>query len=75
LLDGDDGERPIARGALTEATLVSLARRREPREASRDQAVRRAEIRRLTLGLREATRTLKANRRQLRTIVEKLAPT
>ncbi|HSL09405.1 MAG TPA: IS110 family transposase [Pseudonocardiaceae bacterium] len=74
LLDGDDAERQIARGALTEATLASLARRRVPRQASRDQAVRQAEIRRLALALREATRALKANRTQLQAIVDELAP-
>src|SRR6478752_1885048 len=46
LLGGDDTDRTLARGALTEARLASLARRRPPREASREQAVRHAEIRR-----------------------------
>jgi transposase len=74
LLGGDDTDRQTARGALTEATLASLARRRTPREASRDQAVRHAEIRRLALARREATRALKANRTQLQAIVDELAP-
>ncbi len=34
LLGGDDTERQTARGALTDATLASLARRRGPREAA-----------------------------------------
>ena len=51
-----------------------LARRRQPRDASRDQAVRHAEIRRLALALRDAARALKANRAQLQTIVNDLAP-
>ena len=54
LLGGDDTDRELARGALTETRLASLARRRPPREASREQAVRHAEIRRLALALREA---------------------
>jgi transposase len=74
LRDGDDTERQIARGALTQATLTSLARRRPPREASRQQAVRHAEIRRLALARREADRDLKANRKQLQAIVNDLAP-
>lgn len=74
LLDGDDADRQTARGTLTEATLAGLARRRQPREASRAQAVRHAEIRRLALALREAARALKANRAQLRAIVDELAP-
>jgi transposase len=49
LLGGDDTDRQLARGPLTEARLASLARRRPPREASREQAVRHAEIRRLAL--------------------------
>ena len=74
LLEGQDTDRQIARGALTEATLASLARRRAPREASREQAVRQAVLRRLALALREAGRALKANRTQLQTIVDELAP-
>ncbi len=74
LLSGDDTDRHTARGTLTETTLASLARRRSPREASREQAVRHAEIRRLALALREAGRALKANRTQLQTIVDELAP-
>jgi transposase len=74
LLGGDDTDRQLARGPLTEARLASLARRRPPREASREQAVRHAEIRRLALALREAARVLKANRAQLQTIVNDLVP-
>ena len=44
LLGGDDTDRTLARGALTEIRLAGLARRRPPREASREQAVRHAEI-------------------------------
>ena len=62
LLGGDDTDRTLARGTLTETRLAGLARRRPPREASREQAVRHAEIRRLALALREAARALKANR-------------
>ncbi|MGH4022169.1 MAG: transposase [Pseudonocardiaceae bacterium] len=74
LLGGDDTDRQTARGALPDATLASLARRRRPRDASREQAVRQAEIRRLALALREAGRALKANRTQLQAIVDDLVP-
>ena len=74
LLGGDDTDRQLARGPLTEARLASLARRRPPREASREQAVRHAEIRRLAHALRETGRQLKANRAQLHTIVNDIAP-
>src|SRR4030095_2390572 len=74
LLGGDDTDRELARGTLTESRLAGLARRRPPREASREQAVRHAEIRRLALALREAARALKANRVQLQTIVNDVVP-
>ena len=54
--------------------MTGLARRRLPREASREQAVRHAEIRRLALALREAARPLKANRAQLQTIINDIVP-
>jgi transposase len=74
LLSGGDADRQTARGTLSETTLASLARRRSPREASRAQAVRHAEIRRLAVALREAARALKDNRKQLQTIADDLAP-
>jgi len=74
LRDGDDTDRRLARARLTDTTLVGLTRRRQPREASREQAVRHAEIRRLTLALRDAGRALKANRAELHAIVNDLAP-
>jgi len=74
LRDGDDTDRRLARARLSDATLASLARRRLPREASRQQAVRHAEIRRLAMALRQARRALKANRTKLAAIVHDLAP-
>ena len=74
LLCGDDRDRQSARGALTDAALTTLARRRLPSGASRDHAVRHAEIRRLAIALSEAGRQLKANRKQLQAIVDELAP-
>ena len=74
LVTGDDADRDITRGGLTDTRLAALARRRLPPDASREHAVRQAEIRRLALALREAHRQLKANRRQLRDLVADLAP-
>jgi transposase len=74
LLGGDDTDRRIARAAFTEAALISLARRPEPREASRRHSVRHAEIRRLALVLIATGRELTANSMQLQTIVDDLAP-
>jgi transposase len=74
LRDGNDADRRLARTRFTHTVLASVARRRLPAHASRDQAVRHAEIRRLAVALRQATRDLKANRDQLATIINDLAP-
>jgi transposase len=74
LLTGDDTDHRIARAAFTEAALVSLVRRPEPRDASRQPSVRHAEMRRLALILIATGRELKANSTQLQTIVDELAP-
>jgi transposase len=74
LLGGEDTERDLARAALTDPVLAAVARRRAPRDASREQAVRHAEIRRLALAVREGQRALAANRAQLLTIVDEVAP-
>ena len=50
------------------------ARRRLSRDASREQAIRHAEIRRLALAIHDARRALKDNRAQLQSIVDDLAP-
>ena len=74
LRDGDDGDRQLARGPLTDAVLAGLARRRSHRDANRAQAVRQGEIRRLASAVRETGRALKANRAQLQAIVDELVP-
>lgn len=74
LLGGDDTDRQLSRAALSEPVLTALARRRNPRDADRAQAVRHGELRRLAVALREGDRALKANRTALQAIVEDLAP-
>jgi transposase len=74
LLAGDDAERNAARRALTVTALAALARRRLPRDPSREHVIRHAEIRRLALALREASRQLANNSKQLRAVVADLAP-
>jgi transposase len=74
LRDGSDTDRRLARGTLTTTKLSELVKRRQPREVSRAQAVRHAEIRRLALALREAARALKTNKAELTAIVNDLAP-
>jgi transposase len=51
-----------------------MVRRREPPQASREQAVRHGEIRRLAHALRAGRHALAANRAQLQTIVDQIAP-
>jgi transposase len=74
LRDGDDTDRRLARGKLTLTTLSALAKRRQPRDVTRAQAIRHGEIRRLALAVRDATRTLAANRKQLSGICQDLVP-
>jgi transposase len=74
LRDGTDQDLDLARGPLAGAALTALARRRLPPAATRAQAVRHAEIRRLATALRDAARELKANRARLDTIAADLAP-
>jgi transposase len=74
LRDGDDTDRDLARARLSGTVLARLARRHPPRGASRAQAVRHGEIRRLTLALRDAAQALKLNRAELAAIVDDLAP-
>lgn len=74
LRDGNDTDRQLARGRLPDATLAGLARRHLPPHASREQAVRHGEIRRLAVAIREANQVLKANRDKLATIVNDLVP-
>lgn len=74
LRDGNDRDRDLARRRLSLTSLAALARLRQPCDASRAQAVRHAEVRRLAVALREAARALKANRAELSAIVSDMAP-
>jgi transposase len=74
LLAGDDTDRQVARGSLTQTVLAALAEREAPARAGRDQIVRQAEIRRLALALGQVGRELKDNRAQLLAIVDDIAP-
>jgi transposase len=74
LLAGGDADRHTARSALTIAALSALARRRPSGDASRAEAIRQAEIRRLAIAVRDAERQLAANRKQLQAVVDDLAP-
>src|SRR5215471_10199775 len=52
LRDGGDQDRALARARFSGTALATLGRRRQPPGASRAQAVRNSEIRRLALALR-----------------------
>jgi transposase len=74
LLAGDDADRRAARGSLSKSALAALAGRDLPAGASREQAVRQAEITRLALALGQARHQLKDNDAQLLAIVAGIAP-
>jgi transposase len=74
LRGGSDPDRELARGALTQDRLSQIARRRGQPGETREQAVRRAEARRLALAIRDADRTLREYRRQLTDLSNQLAP-
>jgi transposase len=74
LLTGDDADRRAARRALSKTALAILAGRELPAHASREQAIRQAEIARLALALSQARCQLKDNRSQLLAIVKDIAP-
>src|SRR5271170_5847352 len=74
LLAGDDADRRAARATLSGRALAALAGRDLPAQASREEAVRQAEIGRLAEAVGQARRQLKDNRAQLLAIVEDIAP-
>lgn len=74
LLTGDDTERMLCRGALSEQRLKSISRRRAKADEDIEQAVRRGEARRLSIAIIEAIGALKANKQHLAVLVDKLAP-
>jgi hypothetical protein len=71
---GDDTDRKAARKTLSKTALAALAGRELPAHASRERAVRHAEIGRLALALVQARSQLADNRAQLLAIVEDIAP-
>jgi hypothetical protein len=74
LLTGDGTDRRAARKALSKTALAVLAGRQLPAHASREHAIRQAEIARLALALAQAWCQLTDNRSQLLAIVNDIAP-
>jgi hypothetical protein len=72
--DNDAADRDLARGVLSDAVLTELADRRPRAGATREQAVRHGEIRRLALAVRDGGRGLKENRAQLQVVTAEMAP-
>lgn len=74
LLTGPDTDRALARASLTTTRLTRIARRRGHAHDSYDDAVRRAELRRLSVAVRSLETDLAANKKQLITAINRIAP-
>jgi transposase len=74
LITGDDQDRTLANGTFTLHRLAQIARRRARTGESREQAVRRAEARRLAVACRDAYYARNAHRAQIEELVNTLAP-
>lgn len=74
LLTGDDRDRIMARGALTDTRLGHIARRRGRATDPVEVRVRRAEARRLAIAIARAAHELKENRQALAQLVAGFAP-
>ena len=74
LLTGQDADRAMAAGTFTLGRLDRIAARRDRAGATREQAIRRAEARRLALACRQGYYTLKDHRKQIIELVNELAP-
>ena len=71
---GDEFERSLSSGHLSDARLKTIIRRRGTATETRVQTIRREETRRLAQVVRDTGRELIANHKQLRQIVESIAP-
>lgn len=74
LLAGDLTDRVLARGNLSDTTLLRLIRRRAPLEASPAQIARNTDIEHLASMAKDYRNALAANRDHLTTLVNQLAP-
>ena len=74
LRTGTDPDRDLVRDELTPATLTCIARRRGRSSESREERVRREDARRLAVAVIDLEQQLLANTKQLKQVVEELAP-
>jgi transposase len=71
---GDQLERSMSSGHLSQTRLTTIIRRRGTATETRLQAIRREEARRLAQAILEAERQLTSNYKQLRQLVASIAP-
>ncbi len=74
LLTGDEADRRLSRGTLSDTRLNAISRRRAKSDETIEASIRRAEARRLAIAIREAGHELKQNKKQLAAMVDDLAP-
>lgn len=74
LVRGNNDDRTLGRGGLGHGVLSTLASRNPPRDATNRQTVRHEEIRRLATVVTAYRDELSANRDQMMTVVNELAP-
>jgi transposase len=74
LRTGDDTDRDLAEATDTIGWLTRIASRRGRTADTREQAIRRAEARRLALSCRQAHRDREHYRRQIADLVQSMAP-
>lgn len=74
LLTGDDSDRELARGTLTDTRLTAISRRRGKSAEMVEQEVRRTEARRLAVAIRDSGHELKDNKKQLASLADQISP-
>jgi transposase len=74
LLTGDDHDRELGKGTMTRARLALIIAEPTPPDAGIDTQIRRAEACRLATAINTSMTELTANHRQLKTIIEQMAP-
>lgn len=74
LLTGDEADRRLSRGMLSDTRLSAISRRRAKTDEAAEASIRRVEARRLAIAIREAGRELKLNKKQLAVMVDDFAP-
>lgn len=64
LLTGEEADRKLSRGTFSDTQLTAISRRRGKVDETVEQAVRRAEARRLAIAIRQASKELRQNKKQ-----------